>query len=129
MLIVVSIVGGLFSIGAEEAFAISLVYDIVMKVICVGVSVMGMFGQFEEGTYDLSDKPLTVIFDRVFASVFYGCSVVAIVFLNAQGWDIPDWAMLILFVVGTVACYFADIMWGGKKIFQIPDKIKIIMPR
>lgn len=116
-LIITVLAGWLIGSIFVKDFEMTALYEIVIKVVCIGMSVFGVYLRGKKLASESSSHLLVRFFDRFLASALYSCAIfLAFLPLHNQ-WDFPlgaQWAVLIVGVVGT---YVADIFLANKLLF------------
>ena len=113
--IVVYMFGGLFSSMAGQTFAINAFYEILIKVICVGLAVWAMLSQNKKA-YDAPTNPLIRLAERVVASLLFGFAISFLAGSINNNWPLPEIAALLVFGGSTVAVFFL-LPWIQNKLF------------
>ena len=98
--------GGLFSSIAGKTFTISTLFEIVIKLVCLGLAVWAMLFQNKK-SYDAPKNPLIRLAERVLASLVFGLAITFLFPSLNNNWPLSDIVLLLIFAGSSVAVFFA----------------------
>ena len=128
-LFITELVGLLIGNIFVKDFEMSALYEITIKVVCIGMSVFGVFLRGKKLPSESSSHLLVRFFDRLLASAMYGFSFLLICAPIHNHWDLALTAQWIVFIAGIVGTYVADIFFAKKLLFGDITVEDVAIPR
>lgn len=116
-LIITELVGALIGSIFVKDFEMTALYEIAIKVVCIGMSTFGIFLRGKKLPSESSAHLLVRFFDRLLASALYSFSLLLICSPLHNHWEFPLSVQWIVLIVGAVGTYVADIFLANKLLF------------
>ena len=113
----------------DTTFKVTIVHEIVNKIICVGVAVYGIIAQGKKFSSESSRHLIVRIFDRFLASLFYTLSLIIISLSIHAYWQISFPVLVVLLVVGFAGTFVADVFLANKLLFGYTPTQEVEIPK
>ena len=123
--IVALLLGSLFIKG----FQISALFEIIMKVGCLGMSVWGLITQARKPKSDSSSNKMLFNLERLLASFLYSV-VISLLYIPINGkWPFSEIVFIIVLAVGIIGTFLLDIFLDRKNFFDYNPETETVMPK
>lgn len=116
-LVVTELVGTLIGNIFVKNFEMTALYEITIKLVCIGTSLFGIYIQGKKLSSESSSHILVRFVDRLLASLLYGISFFLICFSFHNNWVLPPIVQLIVLIAIIVGTYVADLFLANKVLF------------
>lgn len=127
--LVVSLFGGLISTIMGKTFEISLLYEIIIKVVCFGFSVYALLTQKRKASYEATKNKFLLGVERVFSALMYGTALTFICTSMGNNYSIADGWLIAILAVTTVGAFLLDFKLTKIGFFERKDPDVVHMPR
>ena len=125
--IVMELVVALLGVLLGKTFELVTAYEIITKVVCLGVS---LFVIFSQECKIASNSPAWFVvrfFDRLLASLFYGISFLLMCSSTHGNWQLTLTGQFIVLIVSIVGTFIADILLFPQLTAKIQAKVNEIV--
>lgn len=126
--VVIVLFGSIIAAVLKTEFVFSTAYEVLIKIICTLFSLVYMYVG-KKPHYDSPKNFILYNLERVLASLLYGTAITFLFVSLNQNWELPILVILLLWIVGTVGAFVADIYLAGKDIFGLEESEEITMPK
>lgn len=105
IMIVLSLMGGLIGSIIGKDFAVTTVYELVIKGLCLILSAIAIFLQVRKSPYDPPDNILLRLTERVLASLIFGGAIAFLCGSLHNNWRTSDLMLILAFAGSSVAAF------------------------
>ncbi len=118
----------IYSAANGENFQLTLLYEIIIRLVSLGAAVVGVAVQEKKLSTDETANPILRNIERAVASLLYGAGVTFLFVTFNQNWTVPALVYWLVFIVAVVGSFAGDILLKGKFLFWKNDNT-VIMPK
>lgn len=104
----VMLVGFVISIFTKQEFVMTIVHEILLKVVCAGISFGALDDEIKNSMFGEVKNKILLYAEKIFASLVYGVSLTFLFIPMNQNWEFSGWVYLVILALASVAAYFAD---------------------
>lgn len=123
--LVAMLVGLIFN----SSFEVTIVHEVVNKIICFGIAVYAIITQGKKFPSESSRHLVVRILDRFLASLFYTLSFIIISLSIHAYWQISFPVLIVVVIVGFAGTFIADIFFANKLLFGYTPPQEIEIPK
>lgn len=129
VLLAFGIFGGLISSMMHKPFEITVVYEIIIKVVCLGFSIYSLLTQKRKASYEATKNKFLLGVERVFAALMYGAALTFVCMPINNNYAIGDGWLIAILAVTTIGAFLLDLKLTKIGFFERKDPDVVHMPR
>ncbi len=127
--LVISLFGGVISSLMGKDFEITLLLEIIIKVVCLGFSIYSLLAQNRKAAYEATTNKFFLLLERVIAALMYGAAISFICSPMGSHYNLAEGWTYAIFVIVTVGAFLADLKLTKIGFFERKDSNVAFVPR
>ena len=129
VLLVFGIFGGLITSMMHKPFEITVGFEIVIKVVCLGFSIYSLLTQKRKASYEATKNKFMLLVERVFAALMYGTALTFMCMPINSNYTIGDGWLIAILAATTIGAFLLDLKLTKTGFFERQDPEVVHMPR
>lgn len=129
VLLAFGIFGGLISSMMHKPFEITVVYEIIIKVVCLGFSIYSLLTQKRKASYEATKNKFMLLVERVFAALMYGAALTFVCMPINNNYAIGDGWLIAILAVTTIGAFLLDLKLTKIGFYERKDPDVAYVPR